>query len=318
VTEARDTRTAAVHLGGGREFDTIRDFVARWGDASAGIGDDGATLGLPRGEKLVVSVDTFIEGRHFESSWITPREIGHRATAAALSDLAAMAALPLGVLFAVNLPDAWRDRLGAIADGVADAVRESGTTVVGGNIAAGTELSITTTVLGHAFESLARGGAAVGDRLYVTGTLGGPGAAVAAWKSGAKPSAIARTRFAHPVPRIHEARWLIDRGATAGIDISDGLVADAGHIAAASGRSIEIHLDRLPSIEGVTFADAARSGEEYELLITAPSLDAGAFRATFGLPLTEIGVVAAGGPGVSTLEHGARVAVVAGHDHLSK
>jgi thiamine-monophosphate kinase len=317
MTKASDSSTNA-QLGEGREFDTIRDFVKRWGDVANGIGDDAATLDLPRGEKLVVSVDAFVAGRHFEPAWITPREVGYRATAAALSDLAAMAALPLGVLFAVTVPDDWRDKLGAISDGVADAVREAGTKIVGGNIAGGSELSITTTVLGSTFEALRRSGAAVGNRLYVTGTLGGPGAAVAAWKSGAKPSAIARGRFAHPIPRIREARWLADRGATACIDISDGLIADARHIAAASARHVEIHLDRLPTVEGVSIADAVQSGEEYELLVMAPSLDAGAFRATFGVPLTEIGAVVDGAPGVTALEHGARVAAVAGHDHFSK
>jgi thiamine-monophosphate kinase len=307
-----------VQLGDGREFDVIRDFVARWGDAAIGIGDDAATLEVPRGEKLVVSVDSFVESRHFEQAWLTPREIGYRAIAAALSDLAAMAALPLGVLFAVTVPDDWRDKLGGISDGVADAVREAGTRIVGGNIAGGSELSITTTVLGHAFVSLARTGAAVGDRLYVTGMLGGPGAAVAAWRSGTGPSPIARGRFVHPVPRIREARWLADRGATACIDISDGLVADARHIASASARHMEIHLDRLPTVDGVSLADAARSGEEYELLVTARNLDTGAFRATFGVPLTEIGVVVDGNAGVTTLEHGARVAAGAGHDHFSK
>lgn len=318
MTAADDKGAPHVQLGTGAEFDTIRDFIARWGNVAIGIGDDAATLELPRGEQLVVSVDAFVAGRHFEPEWISPREIGYRATAAALSDLAAMAALPLGVLFAVNVPDDWRDKLGAIADGVADAAREAGTKIVGGNIAAGAELSITTTVLGSTFEALRRSGAAVGDRVYVTGTLGGPGAAVAAWQSGTGPSAIARGRFAHPVPRIREARWLADRGATACIDISDGLVADAGHIAAASGHQIEIHLDRLPTVEGVGVAAAARSGEEYELLVTAPSLDGGAFRATFGLPLTEIGAVVGGGRGVTTLDHGARVAAGVGHDHFSK
>ena len=169
MTAADDKGAPQVQLGEGAEFDTIRDFIARWGDVAIGIGDDAATLELPRGEQLVVSVDAFVAGRHFEPGWITPREIGYRATAAALSDLAAMAALPLGVLFAVNVPDDWRDKLGAIADGVADAAREAGTKIVGGNIAAGAELSITTTVLGSTFESLRRSGAAVGDRVYVTG-----------------------------------------------------------------------------------------------------------------------------------------------------
>jgi thiamine-monophosphate kinase len=318
MSKAKDEKTSHVQLGDGREFDTIRDFVKRWGDAAVGIGDDAATLDLPRGERLVVSVDSLVAGRHFEPAWITPREIGYRATAAALNDLAAMAALPLGILFAINVPDSWRDKLGEIADGVADAALGAGTTIRGGNIAAGVELSITTTVLGHAFEPLTRRGAAVGDRVYVTGRLGGPGAAVAAWRAGAKPTAIARGRFAHPIPRIHEARWLANNGATACIDISDGVVADARHIAAASGRNIEMHLDRLPLIDGVRSADAARSGEEYELLVTAPRLDVDAFTAAFGLPLTEIGSVLAGEPGVTTLEHGARVAAVAGHDHFSK
>lgn len=313
-----EDKTAITHLGDGAEFDTIRDFIKRWGAASTGIGDDAATLEIPRGERLVVSVDAFIAGRHFEPAWITPQEIGYRAAAAALSDLAAMAALPLGILFAVNCPDDWRDRLGDIADGVAEAALSVETTIRGGNVAAAGELSITTTVMGHAFEPLARRGAAVGDRVYVTGQLGGPGAAVVAWKSGREPTAIARSRFAHPIPRIREARWLASNGATACIDISDGLMADARHIAAASGRHIEIGLGRLPAIDGVSVREAAASGEEYELLVTAPTLDVAAFAAEFGLPLTEIGAVVAGSPGVTALEGGARVAAVQGHDHFSK
>lgn len=318
MSTSGDTQSRHVQLGAGQEFDAIRDLLKRWGDSAAGIGDDAATLDLPRGERLVVSVDALVAGRHFEPAWITPREIGYRATAAALSDLAAMAALPLGILFAINVPDDWRDKLGAIADGAGDAAQDSGTIIVGGNIAAGAALSITTTVLGHAFAPLARSGAAVGDRLYITGRLGGPGSAVAAWKSGAKPSEAARSRFAHPVPRIQEARWLANNGATACIDVSDGVVADARHLAAASGRQIEIHLDRLPLLAGVSSAEAARSGEEYELLVAAPRLDAPAFTAAFGLPLTEIGAVVDGDPGVTTLEHGARVAAIGGHDHFSK
>jgi len=318
VSKHDSPATPHVQLGRGHEFDSIRDLVNRWGDAATGIGDDAATLDIPRGERIVVSVDSQVAGRHFDPAWIQPREIGYRATAAALSDLAAMAALPLGVLFAINVPDAWRDKLGDIADGVADAVRVVGATIVGGNIAAANELSITITVLGHAFESLTRGGAAVGDHVYVTGRLGGPGAAVAAWKAGVEPSEVARARFAHPVPRIREARWLADHGATACIDISDGLVADAHHLAAASGRLIEVHLDRLPVIAGVSAADAARSGEEYELLVSAGGLDTAGFASAFGVPLTEIGSIVAGHQGVTTLGGGVLVAAVGGHDHFSR
>jgi thiamine-monophosphate kinase len=312
------TPSSHATLGEGGEFDAIRDLLNRWGDAARGIGDDAAVIDLPRGETLVVSVDACVLGRHFEGDWLTPTEIGYRATAAALSDLAAMAALPLGILFAVNVPDDWRDRLPQIADGVGEAARSVGTVVVGGNISGGRELSITTTVLGAAFAPLTRAGARSGDHLYVTGRLGGPGAAVAAWKSGAQHDAEARRRFAHPVPRIREARWLADRGATACIDISDGLIADAGHLAAASGRRLEIHLDRLPTVDGIHAADAARSGEEYELLVSGTRLDADAFGSAFGLVLTDVGAVLDGDAGVTALDRGVRVAAVPGHDHFSK
>ena len=304
-------------LANGAEFDVIRDLVKRWGAAAVGIGDDASALELPRGEQLVVSVDAFVSGRHVEPDWLTAAEIGYRAAAAALSDLAAMGAVPLGVLLALNVPDDWRGRLTEIADGAGQAVRNAGTVIVGGNISGATELSITTTVLGHVFEPLTRRGAVVGDRLYVTGQLGGPWSALSAWKGGRRPSAAARERFAHPVPRIREARWLADHGATACIDISDGIVADARHLSVASGRQVEIHLERLPLISGVTVSEASRSGEEYELLVSAPPLETAAFAAALGLPLTEVGAVVDGAPGVTTLEHGDRVAGVQGHDHFS-
>jgi thiamine-monophosphate kinase len=308
----------SIALGEGAEFDTIRDLIARWGATASGIGDDAATLDLPRGERLVVSIDAFVIDRHFERDWLTPTEIGYRATAAALSDLAAMAAAPLGLLFAVNVPKDWRDKLGEIADGVAIAAHEAGTVIVGGNLSAAAELSIATTVLGSTFATLPRSGAQIGDHLYATGRLGGPGAAVAAWKSGREPDRAARQRFAHPTPRLREARWLADRGATSCIDISDGVVADARHIAAASGRQLEIHLDKLPVIDGVSAMDAARSGEEYELLVSASRVDTDAFATKFGIPLTDVGVVIPGDAGVTIVEHGARVAAIPGHDHFSK
>jgi thiamine-monophosphate kinase len=312
--EARSPHTV---LGDGAEFETIRDLLKRWGATASGIGDDAAVVDVPRGERVVVSVDAFVAGRHFEPSWLTATEIGYRATTAALSDLAAMAALPLGILFAVNVPDDWRAKLPQVAEGVAMAAREARTVIIGGNLSAADELSITTTVLGHAFRPLARVGANVGEHVYVTGRLGGPGAAVSAWKSGGQPSAEVGARFVHPVARIREARWLADRGATAAIDISDGLVADAGHLAAASERHIELHLDRLQTVAGVGAVDAAASGEEYELLVSAPRLDVDAFGAAFGIPLTDIGEVIEGEAGVTAMTLGIRVAAVAGHDHFS-
>src|SRR3954463_6422024 len=110
-------------MGEGREFDRIRELLARWGSVAQGIGDDAATLEVPRGEQLVVSVDACVEGRHFKRGWINAREIGYRAAAAAMSDLAAMAARPIGLLFAVNVSADFRYEMLELGDGVADAAR---------------------------------------------------------------------------------------------------------------------------------------------------------------------------------------------------
>ena len=306
-----------LQLGPGQEFDAIRLLLARWGARASGVGDDAAVLQLPRGDALVASVDTSIEGRHFERGWLTAREIGYRAVAAALSDLAAMAARPIGVLIALALPASWHDELSALGDGIGDAVADAGTRIVGGNTTAANELSITTTVLGAAYTTLRRDALRVGDTLYVTGRLGGPGAAVRSLRAGGPVAASHRDRFAHPTPRLREALWLADRGATSAIDISDGLAADLGHLSAASGVAIEVDLGRLPLVEGVDALEAAASGEEYELIAGAPApLDTAAFERAFGIPLTAIGTVSSG-RGVAVLLNGARVANPGGYDHLS-
>src|SRR5690348_11703540 len=207
-----------VRLGPGAEFDMIRRMTERWGARASGLGDDAAILRVPRGDLLVVSTDTVVEHRHFKRDWLSPREIGYRSVVAALSDLAAMAAQPTGVLLALTLPDGWRDDLLDIVDGIGDAVSNAKTHIVGGNLSAGAELSITTTVLGAAFAPLARSGARLDDRVYVTGELGGPAEAVRRLSNGEQAGAF-RGRFARPVPRLAEARWLAERGVTAAIDI---------------------------------------------------------------------------------------------------
>ena len=109
-------------LGPGREFDLIRALTNRWGTLARGVGDDAALLDVPPGDVLVASVDSVVEGVHFRDGWFTPREIGWRATTAALSDLAAMAAAPLGVLVSLSLPEAWLPRVDDLADGIGEAV----------------------------------------------------------------------------------------------------------------------------------------------------------------------------------------------------
>ncbi|HEX6964697.1 MAG TPA: thiamine-phosphate kinase [Gemmatimonadaceae bacterium] len=305
-------------LGPGREFDVVRELIARWGERASGIGDDAAVLDVPTGERLVVSTDSSVEHAHFRREWLTAREIGYRATAAALSDLAAMAAAPLGVVVALSCPESWLAELGHIAEGIGDVVAHAGTHVVGGDLTAANELVLAITVLGSSPAPLERRGARPGDQVYVTGALGGPLAALDALLAGHEPSPAARARFVHPTPRIREARWLAARGAHAMIDISDGLLGDAAHIAAASGVRLVLDLDALPTVDGARIAEAVRSGEEYELIAVSPvRLDATAFEHDFGIPLTHIGRVEAGAPGVEAYANGERVASGAGFNHFS-
>ena len=308
--------TGELALGPGQEFDAIRELLTRWGSRATGIGDDAAVVQLPRGDALVASVDSAVEGRHFRRGWLSAREIGYRATAAALSDLAAMAARPTGTLVALSVPDSWRAELFEIADGIAEAVDATHAKILGGNLTGGNELSITTTVLGSAYAPLTRGGARVGDAVYVTGRLGGSGAELEALLNGAAPTAH-RARFVHPVARIHEALWLADRGASSAIDISDGLVADARHLASASNVCLSLDAETIPCSDGVSVERALESGEEYELLVTAPrAFDVAEFASRFGIPLTRVGEVAIGTAGTVKLL-GARVASVTGYDHFS-
>jgi thiamine-monophosphate kinase len=310
----------SLELGPGREFDVIRELLARWGPRAIGIGDDAALLDVPAGEQLVVSADSSVEHIHFERAWLTPREIGYRATMAALSDLAAMAASPLGVLLALGLPKSWLDAAGELGEGVGEALDRAQTIVRGGDITGASDLTIGVTVLGSTSAPLRRNGARLGDTVYITGMLGGPGAALAAWQRGDVPSAAARERFARPVARIVEAIWLARGGARAGIDISDGLLADAGHMAAASGVHIQIDLEQLPLHDGVSARDAAVSGEEYELIVCAPALNVSAFSRANQLSLTAVGRVIEpipDGIGVTLRMNGERLAPAEGFRHFS-
>lgn len=306
-------------LGSGAEFDAIRAMLHEWGPRASGIGDDAALLDVPSGQQLVVSTDASFEGVHFRREWLSAQEIGARAVMAALSDLAAMAAAPLGLLLALGVPESWQQELDEIARGVGHAAGEADCPIVGGNVTRARELSLTITVLGAAERPLRRDGARADDIVFVTGRLGGPGAALHALQAGRVPDAEHMSRFASPRARLREARWLAGAGARAAIDISDGLGADLTHLARASGVTIELEVDRIPCAAGVSPADSLASGEEYELVVAfAPDAapDTGAFEARFGIALTRIGVVhPPSGEPVRAV--GARVDPARGHDHLS-
>lgn len=315
------TYRAHTALGPGGEFDLVRTLLQQWGAQAEGIGDDAAVVDIPAGERLVVSVDASVDRVHFRRDWMTPFDIGYRAATAALSDLAAMAATPRGLLVSLVIPDDARPLVGELADGIGDAARKAGTAIVGGDLSRGEELSISCTVLGSSSSPTRRSAVRAGDLLYVTGLLGGPAAALRAYREGRAPEPAARDRFLRPRARLAEARWLAQHGVQAMIDISDGLASELHHLAAASGVALRLDVERVPTLRGCSLADATRGGEEYELLVASPRpLDVDAFARTFALPLSEIGRARpAEAPEVVAVRGstGTRVDLGKGHDHFS-
>lgn len=316
-------------LGPGREFDRIRGILERLGNAAGDIGDDCAVL--PEGTgRLVVSVDLAIEGVHFRRDWLTMKEIGWRAASAALSDLAAEGAETVGLLASVAVPLAAPDEdLLTLMEGIGDATKAAGGVVLGGDLSAGEHWVVNSTVIGRAHRPVTRGGALAGDRLWVTGVLGGARAALEAWRAGNTPAAGARAGFAHPIPRIAAGVALAEAGAHAMLDLSDGLGGDAGHLAAASAVRVEIDLDLLPIHPAVPdvaqaagFAPAhfaALGGEDYELLVALPAgfadKEAANLTRTAGVALTRIGQVRQGS-GIHFVLDGKPI-VLRGYDHFA-
>lgn len=291
-------------LGEGAEFDAIRRMLERWGPRARRIGDDAAVITTLGDRSLVVSTDTSVENVHFRREWLSAEEIGYRAAAAALSDLAAMAAKPLGILAALTVPESWRGEFDSITDGIGEAASAASAPIIGGDTTRGSELSLNFTVLGTVRNVLFRTSSRPGDRIYVTGRLGGSLSALRDFQAGRIPPAETRVRFSHPVPRIEEAVWLSENGAASAVDISDGLAAELGHLAAASRVLLTVALESVPSIAGMSALEAAGSGEEYELIVTAPAdLDTAEFTKRFGLELTKIGDVASG-PAAVVMTHG--------------
>ena len=272
-------RVPRIRLGAGREFDMIRAFLGADAALPPGVlvgpGDDAVVL---EGE-WVVSTDLSVEDVHFRRGWLTDEEIGYRATAAALSDLAAMAAEPVGVLVSLAAPRGARVDVAAVQAGVRAAAAAVGARVIGGDLSRSPEpLFVDVVVLGRSGHPVTRAGASVGDVLWVTGTLGTGAAALRAWDEGRRPAEALRQRFVRPTPRTAVAVALARAGIpTAMLDISDGLAGDAGHLAAASGVGAVIEEAAVPldpharealgDDEGL--AAALHGGEDYELLLAA-------------------------------------------------
>jgi thiamine-monophosphate kinase len=315
-------------LGPGREFDRIRAIQATLAERGVALGDDCALIPLDNGDMLALSTDTSLEGTHFRRDWLTPEEIGWRAAASALSDLAAEGAEVIGLLAALTLPGDVTDAMvTAMMSGIGACVDEVGGKVLGGDLTRGTSLSLTITVAGRAPRAVTRQGARPGDGVWVTGTLGSARAALAAWDSGREPRPTTRIAFARPLPRISAGRFLADIGATAMLDLSDGLAGDARHLAAASSVALDIDLAKVRLGAGVTETAsalqvapgvfAAEGGEDYELLATVPPRSAPRLvraAADVGVPFTLIGSIVAG-EGVRLHLDGVEVSI-AGYDHF--
>jgi thiamine-monophosphate kinase len=262
------------------EFDLIARIRARAtlrDDVSLGIGDDAAVLRLPDGHDLVVSTDTLNVGVHFPPA-TAPSDIGWKALAVNLSDLAAMGAKPAWCTLNLTLPQADVDWLEAFLDGFLELAKSHQVALVGGDTTSG-PLSVTVTA--HGFvprdAALRRSGAQAGDDVWISGTLGDAAAALEQWREGSSVDGTLRERLDRPMPRVGLGMGL--RGiANACIDVSDGLLADLGHVLDASRVGAEIESASLPTSPELTNAfDAARrlrlqlgGGDDYELCFTAP------------------------------------------------
>ena len=284
------------------EFGLI-ELISRWVPDGGprvvlGPGDDGAVLRPPKGHDLVVSTDSLVEGVHYRFQTQSARLVGRRALIASLSDLAAMGALPLGCVAALCAPGALPlRRAEGLVRGILDEAERHACPLVGGNLAAARQTSITITVFGSVVRGrdLRRHRVRAGDRIFVTGSLGGSALAVA------RAERQGRTIRTLPVPRLAAGRVLGRMPGVGGcIDVSDGLVADLEHLLEGSRLGAEVDAERVPTPRG--FASACKQlavdphklslggGEDYELLFTLRRrASASNLEGRLGVPVSEVG-----------------------------
>jgi thiamine-monophosphate kinase len=246
------------------ELDLIKAFQALLGDRGGrievGSGDDAAVVRA--GARAVVSVDAVVDGVHFELGTHSYADVGHKALATALSDLAAMGVGPGEAYVALGVPEETPEAdVVELAQAMEELARSTGTTVAGGDVTRSPVLFVTVTVTGWADVGdpvARRDGASDGDLVGVTGTLGGA-------------ARLDSERQRRPQPRLDWGLALARAGVTAMIDVSDGIATDARHIAERSGVCLHVDLDLLPLADGASDPrEAATFGDDYELLFTAP------------------------------------------------
>ncbi len=289
-----------------------------------GIGDDSAVVDAPLGAKMLLTTDTMVENVHFNRRYVKPADIGYKAMAVSVSDIAAMAGTPEYALVTLGLTaEAEVEFVAGVYHGLIDAAKAFGISIVGGDMTKSNRFFVTVALTGRAEAGLTRrrSDAKVGDAIMVTGSLGGSAAALKLLKEGAKPMrgwlAHLAARHTRPTPRITEARAAAAAGARAMQDISDGLLADLAHICSASGLGARLDSMAVPVFPeaakaGFKAVDAQRlaitGGEDYELLFTAPPAKVDAIIAAIAqvgeTPVTVVG----------TMFSGAAEVIVAGHE----
>jgi thiamine-monophosphate kinase len=275
---------------------------------------------------VVTSIDSVAEGVHFDLATHAPADVGWKALATALSDLAAMGADAGEAYVSLALPEAFDGAL-ELVRGMEELAGRCGATITGGDVIRAPALVVTVAVNGWADredELVGRDGARPGDLVGVTGQLGGSEAARLLLARGQEVPALDLRRHLRPEPRLGAGRALAAAGATAMIDVSDGLATDAAHVAARSAAELRVRLADLPLADAVEHMDgdprifAATGGDDYELLVTVPrtrQAEAAGAAAAAGAPLTWLGDVAVGSRLVLLDEHGHHVSGLQGYEH---
>lgn len=281
------------------------------------------------GTQLLVTVDALVEGVHFKSDWLSPKQLGRRGFLVNASDIAAMGGRPRWCVVSIGVPRGYSKRsLNLIHAGIDEAAAEIGAAIVGGNLTASPRLSISVTLIAEAPRRLVtRQGARPGDRIFITGTAGDAALGVQQLRRGARSGAAVR-RYREPCARMTAGRLLVESGAvSAMIDVSDGVLQDLGHICSASGAGAEIDASRIPLSAvyrrecGDDTSLALTGGEDYELLCTVPARKEALLeklRGRLRCPLTAIGRVTKGRQPRVVDASGRLVDIASpGYDHFS-
>ncbi len=289
------------------EFELIRWIQQQAGSSShltLGIGDDCSIQPQQTGQDLLTSTDLLIEGVHFERKWTTMFDLGRKAVAVNISDIAAMGGTPQSVFLGIGRPKEISDgEIEEFLSGFLAEIKAYGAVLAGGDTCSSPgALMISVTVQGTVAtdEAICREGASYGDAIYVSGSLGDSALALHLLQKGQQPDNYLAARFHTPTPRVTLGQELSKRQlATAMLDISDGLLADLGHILAASGVGAELEMAKLPlseSFQKILSGDsdlidlALSGGEDYELVFTSPLKDL-ATQIDLSHNVTQIGII---------------------------